>query len=169
MAQQAQAKRVKGFSNNGVKWEGQKDFDQFYETIEIVDYAVKTGEGDQDYVIKKKVLRSYKPIKEVVEADADSVGVYNIIKQVMRTGDSSLLPVDKGDCNVDFVGAPETLMEVKQMGVDANKAFAGLSKDLTKGQDMTSFVNNLTQEQFDAFVKAMADRSSQKVEVKENE
>ena len=162
--EQKKASRVKGFSNNGAVWEGQKDFDQDYISIEIVDYAEKTGQGENDFVIKKKVVETRTPIKEVVEADADSVGVYNIIKQVMRTGDTSLLPVDKGDCNVDMVGAPETLMEVKALGQNAEKIFDQLPKELTKGLDMKAFVDNLTQEQFDAFIKAISDRSTGKVE-----
>ena len=168
MAAEAKKPRVKGFSNNGVKWEGQKDFDQDYISIQIVDKVVKTGEGENDFIVKKDVIVSKTPIKEVVDADKDSVGVYNIIKQVLRTGDTSLLPVDKGDCNVDMVGAPETLMEVKALGVDAEKKFAGLPKELTKGMDMKAFVENMSQEQFDAFIKAVSDRSTGKVE-KENE
>lgn len=162
MAEAKKQTRVKGFSNNGVKWEGQKDFDQNYETIAIVDKVKKVGEGDDDFVIVKVVERSYKPIQEVIDADAESVGVYNIIKQVMRTGDTSLLPVDDGKCNVDMVGAPETLMEVKQMGVDAEKQFAQLSPELTKGLDMKAFVDSLTQEQFDAFMASIAARSEKK-------
>lgn len=166
--EQKKAPRVKGFSNNGAVWEGQKDFDQDYISIEIVDKVVKTGEGDNDYVIQKDVLVTKTPIKEVVQADAESVGVYNIIKQVMRTGDTSLLPADKGDCNVDFVGAPENLMEVKALGQQAEKMFGQLPNELTKGMDMAAFVNSMTQEQFDSFVKAISDRSTGKVE-KENE
>lgn len=169
MSEQKKAPRVKGFSNNGAVWEGQKDFDKTYKSIEIVDKVVKTGEGEHDFIIKKEVLVTETPIDEVVQADADSVGVYNIIKQVMRTGDTSLLPVDKGDCNVDMVGAPETLMEVKALGQEADKIFAGLPSELTKGMDMKAFVENMNQEQFDAFVKAIADRSSQKVEEKHDE
>lgn len=168
MAEQ-KLKRVKGFSNNGVVWPGQSNFEKDYKSIEIVTYAEKTGEGDQDYVIKQKVVETFRPIQEVIDADASSVGVENIIKQVLRTGDTSLLPQDKGDCNVDLVDAPENLMELKQLGIDAESNFKGLPSELTKGMDMKSFVENMTQEQFDAFVKAVADRSSGNNEVKENE
>lgn len=166
--EQKKAPRVKGFSNNGAVWEGQKNFDQDYISIEIVDKVVKTGEGDNDFVIQKDVLVNKTPIKEVVQADADSVGVYNIIKQVIRTGDTSLLPSDKGDCNVDMVGAPETLMEVKALGQEAEKKFGELPQELTKGMDLAAFVNSMTQEQFDSFVKAISDRSTGKVD-KEDE
>lgn len=142
------------------------NWDTDYVSISIVDKAVKTGDGDDDFIIQKVVVEERQPIDEVVKADAESVGVYNIIKQVMRTGDTSLLPIDDGKCQVDFVGAPENLMELKQMGVDAEQAFNGLPKDLTKELDMASFVNSLTQEQFDAFVKGIAERAAGKVEEK---
>ena len=143
------------------------EFDTEYKTISIVDTVVKVGDGEDDFIIVKKVIEEFKPIQEVIDADADSVGVYNIIKQVMRTGDTSLLPVDKGDCNVDFVGAPESLMELDKMGANAAKKFADLDPALTKGLDMKNFVETLTQEQFDAFIKAVADRTAGKVENKD--
>ena len=144
---------------DGLVFEGQKDFDTEYKEIQIVDKVRKIGEGDEDYVIEKVVVESYKPIQEVIDADKDSVGVYNIIKQVLRTGDESLLPIDKGNGElVDFTGAPESLMELKQMGVAAEQAFNALPADLVKGMDMQSFVNSMDQTQFDAFIKAVQDR-----------
>lgn len=150
-------------------YQGQKDFDTDYKSITIVDKVVKTGEGDEDYIIQKVVIEDKKPIQEVIDADANSVGVYNIMKMFAQTGDESLLPRDRGDCNVDIVGAPENLMELKQMGQDAEKKFAQLDPELTKGMDMAAFVNNLTQEQFDAFIKAATDRAAGKTEEKTNE
>lgn len=150
----------------------QKDFDKEYDNISIVDSVKKVGDGEDDFVVVKKVIHSKRPIQEVIDADKESVGVYNIIKQVVRTGDTSLLPVDKGDCHVDLTGAPETLMEVKAAGVKAEKAFKDLPKDLTKGLDMASFVESMTQEQFNSFIAAVAARSQKqevKKEVKGNE
>lgn len=167
MAQQV--KRVKGFSNNGVVWEGQKDFDQDYLSIEIVDYVEKTGEGENDYVIKKKVVETREPIADVVARDADQVGVYNIIKQVIRTGDTSLLPADDGKCHVDLVGAPETLMEVKAMGEDAAAKYAELDPALTKGRSLTEFIQNMSQEEFNSFIDAIKSRQEVKSEEKVNE
>lgn len=160
-------KRIKGFSDNGYKPEIVLEYDTAYKTITIVDTVKKVGDGDDDFIIEKKVVEELRPIQEVIDADADSVGVYNIIKQVMRTGDMSLLPVDKGDCNVDMVGAPESLMELDQMGADAAKKFAGLDPELTKGLDMKNFVETLTQEQFNAFIDAVAARAAGKVENKD--
>ena len=145
----------------------QTDFEQDYVSMKLVDVAKKVGEGDEDYIIEKKVIYEKEPIQEVVNADADSVGVYNIIKMVTKTGDLSLLPRDTGNPLVDTTQAPENLMELKEMGVKAEKAFKKLPQDLVKGLDMKSFVETMTQDQFDAFVKAVADRSSGKVEKKD--
>ena len=155
-----------------VEWPGQKDFDEYYEEISILDRVKKTGEGENDFIVEKFVQVDKKPIAEVVAVDAESVGVYNIMKQVLRTGDTSLLPIDKGTGEiVDLVDAPDTLMDLDNMGKEAAKKFAGLPGELTNDMDMTAFVNSMTQEKFDAFIKAVADRQAAaagKVE-KENE
>lgn len=143
------------------------EYDKDYKTITIVDTVKKVGDADDDFIIEKKVVEELRPIQEVIDADAESVGVYNIIKQVMRTGDMSLLPVDKGECNVDMVGAPENLMELDQLGAQAAQKFAGLDPELTKGLDMKNFVETLTQEQFNAFIDAVAARAAGKVENKD--
>lgn len=157
------------FSPNGVTWEGQKNFDTEYVSIEIRDRAKKTGNGDEDFIIEKVVVETRTPIQEVIDADAQSVGVNNIIKQVLKTGDTSLLPVDTGNCNVDMVGAPENLMEVKALGQKAEKEFAALSPDVTEGRDMISFVENMSQEKFDSLMKAISDRANAQKEVKKDE
>lgn len=143
-----------------------------YKSIKIVDKVVKTGNGEDDFIVKKVVIEEETPVQKVVDADKDTVGVYNIIAQVMRTGDTSLLPVDQGG-ETDLVGAPETLMEVKQMGVDASKKFDKLPKELTKGLDMASFVNSMDQKKFDEFIEAISARKAKEKtndsEVKTNE
>lgn len=157
------------FTSRMDAYEGQKDFDQHYKSIKIIDVVKKTGEGEDDYIIEKKVIEDLQPIKDVVEADRESVGVENIIKQVLRTGDTSLLPVDKGNDFVDLVGAPENLMELKALGQKAEKDFEALPGELKGDLDMAAFVNSMSQEKFDAFIKAVKDRASQKKEVKSDE
>ena len=157
------------FAPNGAIWEGQKDFDTEYVSIEIRDKVVKTGEGENDFIIEKCVVETRTPIQEVIDADASSVGVYNIIKQVMKTGDTSLLPVDTGNCNVDMVGAPETLMDVKALGQKAEVEFKKLPDEIVEGRDMVSFVENMSQEKFDSFIKAINDRANAQKEVKKDE
>lgn len=167
----AETKKLKNnpFVFNGILPSKQIGFDQEYKTIKIVDKVVKTGEGEDDFIIQQKVIEEFNPIQDVIDQDKDSVGVENIIKQVLRTGDSSLLPADDGKCNVDLVGAPSNLMELKQMGVDAENAYQNLPSELTKGLDMKSFVDSMTQEQFNAFIAAVVDRQNKKGDVGCNE
>lgn len=157
-------KTTSPFFYNGVDAPSQDKFDTDYEAITILDKVEKNGEGDNDFVIVKSVQKDLTPIRDIIDADAESVGVYNIMKMVARTGDTSLLPVDKGDCNVDLTGAPEDLMQLKQMGVDAENAFNALPSDITEGQDITSFINNMSQEKFDALIQAIANRNMPKNE-----
>lgn len=155
------------FTSYREPYPGQGGFDKTYKTIKIVDVVKKTGEGENDFILQKKVIVDEQLIQDVIDADKDSVGVDNIIKQVLRTGDTSLLPVDKGDCNVDLVGAPSSLMEVKQLGENASQIFESLPKELVKDMDMTSFVNSMSQEKFDEFVKALSNRAASQNEKKE--
>lgn len=157
------------FCPNGATWEGQKDFDTEYVSIEIRDKVVKTGEGENDFIIEKCVVETRTPIQEVIDADAQSVGVYNIIKQVTKTGDTSLLPADNGQCNVDMVGAPETLMELKALGQKAEANYKKLPSEITEGRDIVSFVENMSQEKFDSLMKAISDRATAQKEVKKDE
>lgn len=145
--------RVDGYVDPGIK-----DFDQEYKEIQIVDKVKKVGEGEDDYIIEKVVIETFTPIQEVIDADKNSVGVYNIMRQVAFQDDKTIF-ADKGNGQlVDLSQAPENLMELKQMGVDAEKAFAKLPGDLKGEMDMETFVKSMNQEQFDAFIKAVADR-----------
>lgn len=152
------------FSFNGIEAPKQGDWDTDYESIEIVDVIKKIGDGPKDFIIEKAVNRSYTPIKDVVDADKDNVGVYPILKQFARTGDESLLPMEKEASNVDLVGCPSSIMEIKQQGVDAEKAFGKLPGELTQGMDMKAFVEGMSQEKFNEFIAAVAARQTKKEE-----
>ena len=157
------------FAPNGVKHPKPVKGEDFYLSAEILDKVTKTGDGPHDFIVEKVVTYTKQPIQEVIDADAQSVGVENVIRQFMKTGDPTLLPRDDGKHSADYVGAPESLMEIKQLGDKAQLDFKKLPKELVKKMDMKSFVENMDQEQFNAFVKAVADRSSKKKEeVKED-
>lgn len=156
------------FAPNGVQHKKSDVGDPEYISIQILDVAKKVGEGDNDFVIDKKLVISKDPVQDVIDADKDKVGVYSVLKQFMRTGDQDLIPRDTGKCNVDLVGAPSSLIEVDQLGKESEKKFAKLPKELTGELDLQKFVETMSQEKFDAFVKAVADRSSKGKEVKKD-
>ena len=60
-------KRTNPFTSYGDTYEGQKDFDTTYKSIKIIDVVKKTGEGEDDFIIEKKVIVDETPIKDVVE------------------------------------------------------------------------------------------------------
>lgn len=156
------------FNANGRSHIREGNWDTDYESIEIVDVVKKTGDGEDDYVLSKKVIVSYTPIQDVIDADKDSAGVAPILKQYAMTGDESLLPIDKGS-QVDLVGAPSSLMEVEALGQKAKSAFGQLPSELVDGLDMKSFVESMTQEKFNQFIDAVAARQAKKQEVKSDE
>ena len=153
--------------------DGIKEFDIDYKSIKIVDDVKEVGKdekGEPIYIVSKKVIEELTPIKDVIDSDASAVITPDkLMQQFLKTGDPSILPVDDGSCNVDLVGAPESLMEVKQMGVDAQKKFEKLPDEIKGEMSMVDFVNSMSQEKFDAFVKAIADRSVKKEEPKKEE
>lgn len=71
-----------------------------YETdiveYDIVQKVVKTGEGDEDYIIKDKEIEvSRINRQEFLNSQAKDHSVYGIIDKVIKTGDATLL--HKGD------------------------------------------------------------------------
>lgn len=143
---------------DGVPTHLQGDFDTEYKEIQIIDKVRKVGEGDDDYIIEKVVVESFKPIKEVVDADKDSVGVYNIMRSVAFQNDKTMYQDNGNGQLVDLTCVPEDLMQLKQLGVDAEKKFNDLPQELRGEMDMESFVNSMTQEQFDKFIAAVQAR-----------
>lgn len=149
---------------------GLGNFDEYYIDIEIKDRVIPVDGNEGEFIIEKYVSTSKRKIADVVAVDKDSVGVDNIIKQVLRTGDLSLLPVDKGTGEVlDFSKAPESLMELKNLGKEAQEKFNALPKSLVDGMDMVSFVNSMDQAKFDSFIAAVGDRLKNKEALKDGE
>lgn len=153
--------------------DGIKEFDTDYKSIKIVDDVKEVGKDEKGlpiYVVSKKVIEELTPIQDVIDSDASSVMTPDkIMQQFLKTGDPSILPVDDGSCNVDLVGAPESLMEVKQMGLEAQKKFEELPDEIKGDLSMVDFVNSMSQEKFDAFVKAIVDRRVKQTEPKKDE
>ena len=71
---------------NTIKW------DEYYIDRVLKDKVVKTGEGEDDFTIVKVVVEDKRSIKETIDAQADEVGLENILKRYALTGDESILP-----------------------------------------------------------------------------
>lgn len=134
----------------------EKVWDQDYITYELKDYVVKSGEGDEDFVVKTKVIEHRDNIAEVIAKDADSVGVANLIERVLRTGDESLLPPPLGNEGRldDGTLAPDNLLDAVNMAEEAYKTYESLPEELRKGRDLEQFANSFTAQEFIDFLTA---------------
>lgn len=97
-----------------------------------VDKIVKTGDGENDFIIEKQVVEvSRVDLDEYINSFRDDVGLANILKKVQLTGDNSLLNVVPGYYGDESL-IPQTPAEAQKI-VDEGKAAAeSLGIDFTK-------------------------------------
>lgn len=137
---------------------GVKGFDKYYVNYEVKTIVKKVGEGEDDYVLENKKIIHKDLIKGVVDSHADEVGVYKLIERAMLTGDQSLLKgaqAHVSDSVLDITGAPSDLADGLHQRAAQEKAYAALPASLTKGRTLEQFINTITQEEFDAFIKGL--------------
>lgn len=156
-------------------YEGQKDFDKYYLDVTEKEVFKDSGEKDEEGnslgVVEKKLIVKKIDIQEMLNSQADSVGVEAYMRALALQGDNisdyNTLVDDKVQ---DFSQMPETLAEVMTAGDKAKAAFANLDPAL-KGNHTTieGFLNDLTQEKIDAFIKGRVEALTPKKEVKEGE
>lgn len=140
--------------------EGQSDFDKFYIDRELKEVAVKTGEGEEDFVIQVKEVETKRNISDYINSQSSEVGIDAYIRRCQIAGGE--VPA----CNVsedvsDFVGAPEDLADLAALGDKAQEQFKKLDPALTGGLSMEDFLATLTKDKLDAYfaskIKAVAD------------
>lgn len=122
------------------------------------EYVEKIGEGDTDFIVKKRVVeKSRVNRQEYVSSFSDEVGIHNILKKVQLTGDSNLLK-QRADAPyfdaTQFQTSRSDLVNAVNEGV---QAFDNLPDEIKKKMSMESFVDSFTQKDFDALVQAKVD------------
>ena len=100
-----------------------KEFDKYYIDRKIIEVVKKVGEGESDFIVEQKALDHNIDIHEFVNASADSCGVYNILKKVIATGDSSLLNPITDDSYTDVSNIPSTSSGLEAMQAKALKSY----------------------------------------------
>lgn len=139
----------------------QTDFDKYYYDISEKEVFVESGEVDPDTgdrlgVSEKKYIAKKIDIVEFLNSQADSVGVDSYIQALALQGDSiDNYGTQVNDEVADFSKMPDTLAEVLTSADDAKRAFAEMDPAL-KGSHTTieGFLNSLTQESIDAYIKS---------------
>ena len=167
----------KGPFGTRVDYEGRSDFDKYYYDVTEKEVFKPTGEKDADTgeelgVIEKKLIVKKIDIHEYLESQRDFVGVESYMKALLMQGDSidNYHTVVDADKVQDFSNMPEDLAGVMTAGDKAKEAFANLDSAL-KGNHTTieGFLNDLTQDKFDAYIKGRIEALTRKQEVKEGE
>lgn len=131
-------------------------YDEYYVDVQLVDKVVKTGEGEEDFSIVKKEVITKRSIKEVIDSQADDVGLENILRKFSLTGDESILPEKciANDEIIDFSAMPQDLIDANNAFNAMRSAFDALPDELKQGRDFASFMQTLTQKQFDDFINS---------------
>lgn len=127
------------FRPNGQPCPALTDFDKYYIDNEVHDVVKKTGDGEEDFIVIKKLVLKKRDIKEVINASASEVGVENMINRLARSGES-LPNVVVGEDVIDTTRMPSNLAEAIQFGEEARKKFEALPKELVNGRSYEEFI-----------------------------
>lgn len=132
-------------------------YDEYYIDRWFKDKVVKCGDGEEDFTIVKVVVEDKRSIKDTIAAQADDVGLENILKKFALTGDESILPesVVSNEQVADFTQMPQDLIEAQNLFNAQEAAFNSLPKDLVKGRTFAEFMANINQDEFAAWQAAL--------------
>ena len=137
-----------------VTYEGQKDFDECYKESTIKQRVKKIGEGPEDFIIEEYEDIKLTPIREVIDAQVDQVGIEAYIRPYQLAG-VSLPDVEVGEDVLDVSQFPEDPADAMKVGDDMMQKFYSLDPAL-RGDAKTpeEFFASLTQEKFDNWLKS---------------
>lgn len=147
-------------------FEGQKDFDKYYIDRVIKQVVQKTGDGEDDFILVDKVVETKRDIAQVINAQADEVGVDAYLRPYLASGEQ-IPAVQVSDNISDFTQFPETLAEVAAVGELARANFNKLDPKLTKGKSYEEFITSMTQEAFTEYLKSFIPKKEDSLEGKE--
>lgn len=148
-------------------YEGQKDFDETYKSVEIKKRVKKVGDGDEDFIIEEYEVVTETPIREVIDSQKDSVGIEAFMKPYILSGES-LPGVEVSKEVQDFTRFPEDPADVIKVGDDMMKAFMSIDPSLRgDAKSPEEFLKTFTQDKFNAWLKSKV--NVEKVEEKKNE
>jgi hypothetical protein len=143
-------------SNNAFKPRKNEDKGQTfkvkdYEQKKVVQVVVKTGEGDEDFVVKNKVLVEKIPIDQFVDSFKDEVGMTGLVNGLSN---GSILPGDLPRYNPDgevqdFTNAPENIHEAMAAVDAASDTLAQANADTGKKYTFEQFLENISKEELE--------------------
>lgn len=156
-----------------------KDSDKYVIEYGEVERVKITGKKDTDFVIKKDVVEINRTLRqEILDSNADDVGILNILEKVRTSGDGTLLNqthrVPMAGAEKDALGHNvEPVVDVTKYQVDqvaalesykvGAAAFESLDPDLKKKLNFEQ-VANLSDQEIDAYIGALIEARKVKTE-----
>lgn len=127
----------------------QVGFDECYKETTIKQRVKKVGDGENDFIIEEYEEVKLTPIREVLDAQVDQVGIEAYIRPYQLAG-VPLPDVEVGEDVLDVSQFPEDPADAMKVGDEMMKNFYSLDPAL-RGDAKTpeEFLANLTQEKFD--------------------
>lgn len=150
--------------SDGLAFPGQK-FDDVDDKTIVEGYekeiVKKTGEGDEDFIIDKKlvVYRSYSRDK-YIQDQSDDVGILNVLKKVALSGTDLTQdnPYAAKPGYVDMTKFPETVAEAEALICDANKKWAAIPDEVKDGMSYDDFIKSGAAQKLYDYYKAEVDK-----------
>lgn len=159
---------------DGVKYEGQK-FDKVdYAKCTIVQRVNRLSKSDDTAfdVITDIQINDIVPLQDYINQFAEDVGILNVLKKVVKTGDVGLI----NQCEpgyFDLTNMPEDFLEARKMYDAAMSAYDKLPDDLKNGLSAEQFANltsdNLQKSLDDYIAKVTQPVKEEVKEVKEGD
>lgn len=140
-------------------YQGKKDFDKYYFELEAKKFFVESGEvdpetGDKLGIEKSKFIVHKRDIKQTINAEASTVGVYPMLERLARLGED--LPVPELTENViDTTNMPEDLVQAGKFADAIKKQYDKVPDELKKGQDIETFLGGITEDKIKAYVESV--------------
>ena len=148
-------------------YEGQKGFDQNYKEVTIKKRVKKIGDGEEDFIIEEYEDVKETPIREVIDAQVDQVGIEAYLRPYQMAGQEPPLVV-VGDDIQDFSQFPEDPADAMKVGDKMMSAFYALDPALRgDAKSPEEFLASITDEKLKAYYASKL--NVEKVEEKEDD
>lgn len=143
---------------------GTGNFDEYYIDRELVEVPKPVEGSVDDYILVPKLKESKRSIREVINSQADDVGLDNMIRKYELTGDPSVLPsgIAASDEVLDLTKLPQDNAEYMAYIHNLSAAYEALPIELRKDMSMEEFIKNITPEQVNAYLDSVKPKEEKK-------
>lgn len=131
-------------------YKGQGNWDKYYIDYIVKDVVVKTGDGEEDFSIEKKIIESKRDIRQTIQADAQNAGIVAYLKQTALTGEIPNIHVS--DEIQDFSKMPDNLADALKVADKTKEAFNSIDPALRGNSSIVEFLQSITPEKLKKYI-----------------